>query len=76
MTEHIRIRAKLKEITEIKTFSELLDRCILSENERRIMDLHYLEDKDFRFIGDALGFSEGAIKKKHRKILKKLNNLL
>lgn len=76
MTEHIATRKKLKEIVEIKTFSELLNRCILSEEERRIMDLHYLEYKDFRYIGDLLGFSEGAIKKKHRRILRKLNQVL
>lgn len=76
MTEHIATRRKIKEIVEIDTFSELLNRCILSGEERRIMDLHYLEYKDFRYIGDLLGFSEGAIKKKHRRILRKLNKVL
>ena len=76
MTEHIETRNKLKEIVEIQTFSDLLDRCILSEEDRRIMELHYLRDKDLRYIADLLGYSEGTIKKRHRKILKKLNKIL
>lgn len=76
MTEHIETRTKLKEIVEIQTFSDLLDRCILSEEDRRIMELHYLQDKDLRYIADLLGYSEGTIKKRHRKILKKLKQIL
>lgn len=76
MTEHIETRTKLKEIVEIQTFSDLLDRCILSEEDRRIMELHYLKDKDLRYIADLLGYSEATIKKRHRKILKKLKQIL
>lgn len=76
MTEHIKTRNKLKEIVEIQTFSDLLDRCILSEEDRRIMELHYLQDKDLRYIADLLGYSEGTIKKRHRKVLKKLKQIL
>lgn len=76
MTEHIKTRNKLKEVVEIQTFSDLLDRCILSEEDRKIMELHYLQDKDLRYIADLLGYSEGTIKKRHRKVLKKLNQIL
>lgn len=76
MTEHIETRTKLKEIVEIQTFSDLLDRCILSKEDRRIMELHYLQDKDLRYIADLLGYSEGTIKKRHRKVLKKLKQIL
>lgn len=76
MTEHIETRTKLKEIVEIQTFSNLLDRCILSEEDRRIMELHYLQDKDLRYIADLLGYSEGTIKKRHRKVLKRLKQIL
>lgn len=76
MTEHIETRNKLREIVEIQTFSDLLDRCIMSEEDRRIMELHYLQEKDLRYIADLLGYSEGTIKKRHRKVLKKLNQIL
>lgn len=76
MTEHIETRNRLKEIVEIQTFSDLLNRCILSEEDRQIMELHYLSGKDLRYIADLLGYSEGTIKKKHRRILKKLKQIL
>lgn len=76
MTEHIETRNRLKEIVEIQTFSDLLNRCILSEEDRQIMELHYLRGKDLRYIADLLGYSEGTIKKKHRRILKKLKQIL
>lgn len=76
MTEHIETRNKVKEIVEIQTFSELLDKCILSDEEREIMKLHYLRGKNFSYIGDLLGYSESSIKKKHRKILRKLNKII
>lgn len=76
MTEHIETRNRLKEIVEIQTFSDLLNRCILSEEDRQIMELHYLRGKDLRYIADLLGYSEGTIKKRHRRILKKLKQIL
>lgn len=76
MTEHIETRNKVKGIVKIQTFSELLDRCILSDEERELMNLHYLKGKNFSYIGDLLGYSESTIKKKHRKILKKLDKII
>lgn len=76
MTEHIETRNRLREIVEIQTFSDLLNQCILSEEDRQIMELHYLRGKDLRYIADLLGYSEGTIKKKHRRILKKLKQIL
>ena len=76
MTEHIETRNRLKKIVEIQTFSDLLNRCILSEEDRQIMELHYLRGKDLHYIADLLGYSEGTIKKKHRRILKKLKQIL
>lgn len=49
---------------------------MFSDEEKELMRLHYIQKKDFRFIGDTLGYSEASIKAKHRKILKKLNKLL
>lgn len=76
MIEHIETRNRLRGIVEIQTFSDLLNRCILSEEDRQIIELHYLHGKDLRYIADLLGYSEGTIKKKHRRILKKLKQIL
>lgn len=78
MTDHIETRHKIEDIVEVRTFSELLDRCVVTQSgiNRTIMELHYLKDKDFRYIADLLGYSEGAIKKRHRRILNKIKYLL
>ena len=76
MSQHIDTRNKLKSICDVKSFEELLDSCVLSDDEKALLRLHYIQEKDFRYIGDELGFAESTIKNKHRKILSKLNKLI
>lgn len=76
MTEHIRTRHKLKEICLVTTFEGLIDQCTLTDTDKAMLRLHYLKGKDFRYIGDELGFSEAAIKQRHRKALKKLSAII
>lgn len=76
MTPHVQTRNKIKEIPKLSTFNELLDASTLTPKEKQFMRLHYLEDKDFRYIGDVLGYSEVTMKKWHSKILNKLSKLL
>lgn len=73
---HNETRRKLKEIASVKEFESVLDRCTMTEDERQMMILHYIQGKDFRFIGDTLGFSESSIKRKHRKVLAKISVIL
>ena len=75
-SEHIQTRSKVKEIASITTFNELLDACILTDEDKEMLRMHYLQGKDFRYIGDMLGFSESTVKKRHRKALQKLNKIL
>lgn len=74
-TEHIKTRRKIKNIASIKSFNDLLDASTLSEEDKEILTLHYVEEKDFRFIGDKFGYSEATIKYRHKKALKKLTRL-
>lgn len=76
MSEHIETRRKLKDIYSIQSFEDLLESCILTEEDKTILRLHYLKGKDFRFIADELGYAESTIKRHHKKILLKLNNML
>lgn len=76
MTEHIKIRQKLSEIPDLNLFTKILENSTLSELDKCIIKLYYLEDKNLSYIGDELGYSESWIKKKHSKILKKLGKLL
>lgn len=75
-SEHIQTRNKVKKIAKVTTFNELIDACTLTETDKKLLRLHYLDGKDFRYIGDTLGFSESTVKKKHRKALQKLNRIL
>lgn len=76
MTEHIETRRRLRDVSLVSDFNQLLDLCTLSEEDKTILRLHYIEDKDFRFVGDQLGYSERTIKARHKRALKKLSDAL
>ena len=76
MSKHIETRNKIKSIADISSFSDLLNKSTISDEDKLLLKLHYIQGKDFRFIGDMLGYSESTIKKRHRRILKKLGNLI
>lgn len=75
MSEHIDTRKKLKEIADISSFTSLINSSTLSDTDKQILVLHYIEDKDFAYIGDMLGFSEPTIKRRHKQALKKISKL-
>lgn len=76
MSEHIDTRKKLKGIADISSFTTLINSSTLSDNDKKILYLHYIDEKDFRFIGDMLGYSESTIKRRHKKALIKISKLL
>lgn len=76
LSEHKEIKRKLKSIYSITTFKELLDRSVLTDEEKDIISRHYLKGQELQFIGDELGYAESTMKAKHKRILKKLSKLL
>ena len=76
MSKHIDTRKKIKGIASVSSFASLIESATLSNIDKQIMTLHYLDEKDFQFIADTLGYSESTIKKRHRKILAKLSRLI
>lgn len=76
MSTHIETRNKLKEIPKVSTLVELLDNCTLSDEDKEIIKMHYVQGKNLAYIGDILGYSEAAIKKKHKRILSKISKIL
>ena len=76
MSEHIETRRKLKGIADISSFNSLINSATLSTTDRQILVLHYLDEKDFSYIGDMLGYSESTIKRRHKKALIKISKLL
>lgn len=68
-------RHKLKQIGSIKEFENVLNSAMLSDEEKRILELHYKEQKSLIYIADILGMSEPTVKRKHRKLLMKLGKV-
>ena len=75
MSRNIETRRKLKDIASLSRFDSLLEESTLSDLDKEILRLHYLKEKDFRYIGDTLGYAEITIKKRHINALKKLSEL-
>lgn len=75
MSIHTDTRNRLKKISDLVAFDDLLNRSTLSDTDKTILRLHYLGEKDLRFIADSLGFAESTIKKRHLKALDKLMKL-
>ena len=76
VSQHIATKHKLKDIADISTFEALIDRCILTDEERYILRQHYLKGRSFQSIAMELNYSEDWIKHKHQRMLIKLEQLL
>lgn len=74
--QNARTRNKLKQVGSVKKFEDLMNQTMLSEEEKKILWMHYKEQKSLSYIADELGMAEVTLKKKHRKILLKLGKIL
>ena len=75
MSKHIETKRKVKD-AEKSDFLFLLDRVMLSEEEEKMMKLHYMKRKTLAEIADELGYSEVGIAKMHQRILKKISKII
>lgn len=73
--ENAETRKKLKGISSVDEFRSILERTMLSEEEKQILILYYKEKKSLAYIADELGMSETTVKRKHRKMLMKLGSV-
>ena len=76
MSKHIETRKKIRDIAEVSSFNDLLDQTTLSDDDKKLLFLFYIKHKDFRYIGDTLGYSESTIKRRHKKALQKISKIL
>ena len=63
--ENADTRKKLKGISSVDEFRSILERTMLSDEEK----------KSLTYIADELGMSEVTVKRKHRKMLMKLGSI-
>lgn len=75
-SDYIKIKHKVKDIPDIRTFNGLLEASTLSDVDKEIMRLHYLQDKDFGYIADSLGYDKQTVQLRHKRALIKLNKLI
>lgn len=75
MTEHIKTKRYLRSIRTIAEFEKLLNTFVLSDEEKKILRMYYIDKKDLMYIGDILGYSGSGIQKKHVEILQKMRGL-
>ena len=68
-------RNKLKRIVRVDDFNDLLNQTMLNDEERKIMEMIYKENKTMACIADELGMAEVTVKKKHSKILRKMSKM-
>lgn len=73
--ENAKTRKRLKQISSVKDFQILIEQTMLSEEEKKILWMHYKEQKTMSYIADELGMSEITVKKKHRKMLMKIGKM-
>lgn len=76
MSDHVETRRKLQEIPLLSEFENVLSLCTLSEEDKMMLRMHYIQRKDFRYIGDMMGYSEKTIKEWHRNALRKISYVL
>lgn len=69
-------RKRLKGIWSVEEFNDLLERTMLSTEEKQILILYYKEQKTLTYITDFLGMSEITVKRKHKKSLMKIGKML
>lgn len=76
MSKHLEIKHKVKQIKRRSTFNELIEDCMLSDKEKQMIKMYYLENKTLDYIADELGYSKAGVIKMHKRSLQKLETLL
>lgn len=75
-SKNVETKHKIKSINKKADFYDLLEKSMLNEKEKQMMELFYVENKELSYIADLLGYSSQGISKMHSRILKKLESLL
>ena len=74
--ENAETKNKLKNMESVNDFEELLNKLMASEEDKKILIMHYKDGKSLGYIADVLGISESSVKKKHSKLLMKIGKII
>jgi len=75
-SDYIKIKHKVKNIPDIRSFNGLLEASTLSDLDKEIIRMHYLQERSFSYIADVLGYNQKTIEARHKKALIKLSKLI
>ena len=70
-----RTRDKIKNISTIKDFDDLLSQTMLNDDDIKIMEMIYKDSLPLGVIADKLCMSESTVKRKHKRILVKMSKM-
>ena len=70
-----RTRDKIKNISTIKDFDDLLSQTMLNDDDIKIMEMIYKDRLPLGVIADKICMSESTIKRKHKRILVKMSKM-
>lgn len=76
MTDHLKRRQLAENDLTYQISPELIAECRLSQEERMLLKLRYIDGKDFGFIGDTIGWSQATTCRHHVKALSKIHKLI
>lgn len=76
MTDHVRNKHILQEIGRTSEFEALLTEATITDEDRELMRMFYLKGYNWGLIADTMGYSESCVRKRHKKILKKIIDIM
>lgn len=75
MSRNTQIRNLL--LSKSKTaFNDILEEMLLSDKEKQMMQLFYLERKDLGYIADVMGYTKSGVSSMHKRVLRKIERML
>jgi DNA-directed RNA polymerase specialized sigma subunit len=75
-SEHIKRRHLIEDDLTYQISPELIAECRLSQEERTLLKLRYIDGKDFGFIADTIGWTTVTTCRHHVKALQKIHRLI
>lgn len=76
MTNHMETKHKIQKINKKSTFMSIIEDSMLSDVEKKMVIMYYIEKKSFDFIADEIGYSKAGVLKMHKRVLNKLSDLI
>lgn len=68
-------KRRLKNICSVEDLKDLLDRTLLTDEERLIIWKVYKEGKTLDFVADEIGLSRTSVARKHSRALHKIGKM-